>query len=378
MSRAIPSDYNEYLLDQSTRYTGIICDGGIMPLRTNTDPTSLWYKNCLRGEDPLFLQEAILARRNASTNSGITKDILGSRMSLIKTQIGLEISSGLWTDVDPTSGIGFHSFGQSYPTNSDIISYVKSCLNPISQFGAGDVFQTLDSGPVINLFKGIKSLNYLAIINQAGYRYSGFSQTYTLTTERVQVTGHTDGTSTTTTTNPTLSRLWYSYDSEAYNHSRGYPNGLLSSDKYTPQTTELEFAEVSTYRNYHRYFAMRPFGVFEVRNEYSASWQWNGGAAGSDSYNDYVWILAPLPVTTYVDLLTATTITIDDQHSWLQWFSDVFTFAGLEMYSTDVSGAYQVTDYAHSRTRTAIISGPLWVFWIGHFLYCNLEGVSVQ
>lgn len=71
MSRAIPANFSEYLLDQTSQSTGIICDGGIMPLRTNTSHTSTWYKNCLRGEDIMFLKEAIYARRNDSSNSGL-------------------------------------------------------------------------------------------------------------------------------------------------------------------------------------------------------------------------------------------------------------------------------------------------------------------
>ena len=71
MSRAIPSNFNEYLLDQTTRNTGIVCDGGIMPLRNNPDTTSLWYRNCIRGEDIMFLKEAIASRRNASGNDGL-------------------------------------------------------------------------------------------------------------------------------------------------------------------------------------------------------------------------------------------------------------------------------------------------------------------
>ena len=71
MSRAIPSSFDEYILDQNTRNTGIICDGGIMPLRTNPDTTSTWYKNCLRGEDIMFLKEAAQARYPSGSNSGL-------------------------------------------------------------------------------------------------------------------------------------------------------------------------------------------------------------------------------------------------------------------------------------------------------------------
>lgn len=37
MSRAIPANFNQYLLDQTSRNTGVVCDGGIMPLRNDQD-----------------------------------------------------------------------------------------------------------------------------------------------------------------------------------------------------------------------------------------------------------------------------------------------------------------------------------------------------
>ena len=81
MSRAIPANFNEYLLDQTTRNTGIICDGGIMPMRNNPDPWSTWRKECLRGEDIMFLKEAVAARRNDSGNDGLNDAaIRGSRL----------------------------------------------------------------------------------------------------------------------------------------------------------------------------------------------------------------------------------------------------------------------------------------------------------
>lgn len=71
MSRAIPANFNQYLLDQTSRNTGVVCDGGIMPLRTDQDPTSLWWKNCIRGEDVMFLKEAVATRRDDATNDGL-------------------------------------------------------------------------------------------------------------------------------------------------------------------------------------------------------------------------------------------------------------------------------------------------------------------
>ena len=55
MSLAIPASYNEYYY--TSQNDGLICDGGIMPLRNGT-ADSTWYRNCLRAEDLMFLNEA--------------------------------------------------------------------------------------------------------------------------------------------------------------------------------------------------------------------------------------------------------------------------------------------------------------------------------
>ncbi len=85
-----------------------------MPLRNNPDTSSLWYRNCIRGEDIMFLKEAIASRRNASSNDGLDDTAFRtSRLTLLQTHTGWVFDSGNWTDEDPRQAIRFHSFGES-------------------------------------------------------------------------------------------------------------------------------------------------------------------------------------------------------------------------------------------------------------------------
>ena len=178
MSRAIPSSFSQYLLDQSSINTGIICDGGIMPLRNNLNSTSTWYRNCLRGEDIMFLKEACAARLNSATNYGLENtQIRADRLTSIRTLLGNMIQSGLWTDNGPCTVIGWHSLGTSYPQRADIQDYIQSKLHPISQHSTGDTYTTLRKSAVLNLFKDAQELNYNIPFPQATYDYGGFTKT---------------------------------------------------------------------------------------------------------------------------------------------------------------------------------------------------------
>ena len=132
MSRAIPANFNQYLLDQASRNTGVVCDGGIMPLRNDQDPTSLWWKNCIRGEDIMFLKEAVAARRDDAANDGLDDlAIRAARLQQLQVRLGTLFQSGIWTDTDPRQAIGIHDFGSTLPTTATVVDYIKSRLNPI-------------------------------------------------------------------------------------------------------------------------------------------------------------------------------------------------------------------------------------------------------
>ena len=81
MSREIPNSYSEYLYTPSS---DMIVDGGIMPLRNDPEITSTWNRNCLRGEDPIFLAEAVNIRGKCTGFSfGVpvpTPDIAASKL----------------------------------------------------------------------------------------------------------------------------------------------------------------------------------------------------------------------------------------------------------------------------------------------------------
>lgn len=104
-----------------------------MPLRNDQDPTSLWWKNCLRGEDIVFLKEAVAARRDDATNDGLNDlAIRAARLQQLQFRLGMLFSSGIWTDTDPRQAIGIYDFGSTLPTTATVVDYIKTKLNPIA------------------------------------------------------------------------------------------------------------------------------------------------------------------------------------------------------------------------------------------------------
>ena len=378
MSRAIPSNFNEYLLDQTSRNTGIVCDGGIMPLRNNPDPSSLWYKNCLRGEDVMFLKEATAARRNDASNGGLDDtSFKPSRLQTLQSQIGSLIDSGLWTDTDPRATIGFHDMGAYSPQWSDVETYIKSCLHPITKSSAGDTYTNLDHVPIENLFKDVQKLAYTLLISGMS-GYSGYLQdnsySYRFYEERRRTSGDPTITDETRTTD---FWIWNDYHREVYRP--GYPDGLSRLENQSPissTTTFTESTSFASYRRFHRYLESVPFGVFEVTNSYLAEWEWNSGAEGFDSWETKKYILGPLPVSTFIDTENLTTITLNDQTTWSAWVTSVFNAAGLEKNAANVQGRYEPAE-RRERHQTASIETPMLVFWVSHMKYCSLDGIAI-
>lgn len=383
MSRAVPSSFSEYLLDQSSQSTGIICDGGIMPLRTSTDHSATWYKNCLRGEDIMFLKEAVAARRDDAQNYGLDDNqIKPLRLSLLKTQLGWLVNGGYWSNYDPSSHYGFHDFGSSGPTSSAFYQYITGLLPSLTQNSASDTYSVLDSEPIMNLFRDVKQLSYTLL--SGGTSYSNYPGFYTSSSNNVQhivsVSGYTDGTSRTTTRDTTSSWVWYQQRRMNHRYGAGYPNNVSASETHDTTNSSITISEtpVSIYRRYHRYLEVKPFGVFFVYNGYDASWQNGTGSqavTGSDSWESWKYILAPLPVSTFVDLLNTTSITISD---WSTFIPSIYDFAGLEMYADDITGGFQTGSYSDYKRQITYVSNPSNVFWVAHFLYCNLDDVNIQ
>lgn len=120
-----------------------------MPLRNDQDHTSLWWKNCIRGEDIMFLKEAVAARRDDATNDGLNDlAIRAARLQQLQFRLDTLCSSGLWTDTDPRQAIGIHDFGSTLPTTAAVVDYIKSKLNPIVSQSASDTYDTIRLLPV--------------------------------------------------------------------------------------------------------------------------------------------------------------------------------------------------------------------------------------
>lgn len=88
-------------------------------------------------------------------------------------------------------------------------------------------------------------------------------------------------------------------------------------------------------------------------------------------------MLGLFPQVTYIDTLTQTTLTINNQSIWQQWAAGLFSNAGLQAQATNITGQYSPTASTRSRMRQARISGPVCVVWLSHMKYCSLDGVAV-
>ena len=156
MSRAVPSSYSEYLY---TNPTNMICDGGIMPLRSTSDPTSTNYRKCLRGEDKIFLREADHIRQKAFGNVGMLQPdniVRASDMSYIQTQLGnyWNKDSFLFSATDPQIPM----FVMTDETS--LFSDLKQYFTLPTRQSASDTYTVLSESAVMNLFRDMKQLNY--------------------------------------------------------------------------------------------------------------------------------------------------------------------------------------------------------------------------
>lgn len=322
----------------------------------------------------MFLKEAVAARRNDSSNGGLDDtSFKAARLNLLQTQIGWMFSSGWWTDTDPREAIGYHNL-DGYPQWADVEAYLMSCLHPMTQASAGNTYTNLDHVPIEHLFQDIKSLSYTILAPSNSYAYDGYSRqtyfTYRYYYERRYTSGAPRITDETRTTG---NWMWYSRHTDDYR--TGYPEGIRSLETNTPISCSTTFTENSsaTYRRYHRYLEVFPFGVFRAYNEYSADW----GDSGQDYWETAKYIIAPFPITHYIDTLTATTFTLDDQAAWDSWATQCFQAAHLQKFATDIQGQYDPTQANRYRRRIALIDPPLYTFWVAHFRYCSLDGVAM-
>ena len=162
MSLAIPASYNEYYY--TTPNPELICDGGIMPLRNGT-ADSTWYRNCLRGEDLIFLNEANNIKGKCCRRSnGVpvpSKNLDSWRLNNIRDNIGYLWSSG--GPSAPSLQARVFDANTLLDINGKTIDeYIQSCFSSKIRYSGSDTYyhNPLRADQIMNLFKDIKQLNY--------------------------------------------------------------------------------------------------------------------------------------------------------------------------------------------------------------------------
>lgn len=236
MSRAIPSSYSEYLY---TDQSDIIVDGGIMPLRNSSDPTSTWYRKCIRGEDPIFLREAMNLRRTtigATISRQPYKQLSSSYTAEYRDNIRVMWDAGRYSSTAPVIPVGVVSDDQLWG------DYIRPYFTLPARQSANDTYTVLAEAPIMNLFKDMKQLNYSYTLgSRGGCCPYGELEHYTYTYHEVDNRpGHTpipdyDVTGT--------SWSWYEYENTWWYKGRGYPNDIETSVTYTMKDYSLTFDE---------------------------------------------------------------------------------------------------------------------------------------
>jgi len=173
MSRAVPSSMNEYLLT-TTNPDNLVVNGGIMPLR-NGSPDSIDWKYCLRGEDHIFLGEALNVR-GWGMNRPPHKQISSTYIWEIQDRMSSMWSSNSWSPTRPVIPAGVSG---SY---SNWWDYCKNYFSLPSQQSAGETYTVLDAEQIMRLFKDMKQLNYtMDTGGRGGVVPYGYSQSCTYT-----------------------------------------------------------------------------------------------------------------------------------------------------------------------------------------------------
>lgn len=379
MSRAIPSSLDEYLFVTSNP-DNLIINGEIMPLRNSQDPNSISYKKCLRGEDPIFLNEAMYIRSlSGSGGAGVgnptpDKYIRASKLSHVRSSItscwgGSSGNNYYWSVTKPNIPAAVLSENQQWG------DYIRPYYNTLpSQRSAGDNYTVLDSEQVMNLYRDIKQLNY-------SYRLSGRgsavpyndSQSYTYRWHEIENRPYYqppspdyDYTST--------SYLWYDQENTSWDKDEGYPGDIENSTTWKTIANSLTFTErTSTPPNLAKTCVeIQPWAEMEVVNygqtmDYSSS-------GDTDSFSEYKYVVIPLK-SDYTDMLNETVPTVNS--SELDAAIDLaYTTAGLERYCADI----QLTPATGTHTyRSATSHCRVWtLFYLIHLKYCSLENITIQ
>lgn len=378
MSRAIPSSLSEYLFVTSNP-DNLIIDGGIMPLRNSTDPTSISYKKCLRGEDPIFLNEAMYIRSLSGYGGGAgnpipNKYIRASKLSSVRSSITScwGSSSGnnyYWSVTKPDIPAGVLSENQQWG------DYIRPYYNTLpSQRSAGDTYTVLDSEQVMNLYRDIKQLNY-------SYRLSGhgsavpynYSQSYTYRWHEIENRPYYQPPS------PDYdytgnSYLWYEQENTSWDKDEGYPGDIEYSATWKTIDNSLTFTErTSSTPNFAKTCVeIQPWAEMEVANygqtgDYSSS-------GYTDDISEYKYVVIPLK-SDYTDMLNETVPTVNS--SELDAAIDLaYSTAGLERNCSDIQLTLATGDHTY---RDATSTCRMWtLFYLIHLKYCSLENTNIQ
>lgn len=330
MSRAIPASLNEYLFTQSNP-DGLIVDGGIMPLRNgSTDSTN--YKYCLRGEDPIFLNEALHIRGLAGNGYGtsITPDkyIRSSKMAAFRDAIGSMWNSGYWSSRAPNIPAGVLDRYQQWE------DYIRPYFTlPSTPQSAGDAYTVLDAEQVLDLFRDVKELNYAYRLGGRGsavpYNYSQ-SYTYRWHEEENRPAYQPPSPDYDQTGS---SYLWYDQGNWLWQKSQGYPSDVANHTTWKTIANSLTFTErTSTPPNVAKTCVeIRPWAEMEVAN-YGQTSDYNGQSG--ERVSEYKYAVVPLK-SGYTDMLNETVPTVNSSELDAA-INLAYSTAGLERNAEDI------------------------------------------
>ena len=366
MSRAVPASYSEYLY---TNPTNLICDGGIMPLRNSSDPTSTWYKNCLRGEDLIFFNEAFNMRAKVGGSSWDrtpSEQISSSRLAEFRTSAETMINGNMGqslTGIPPAGEL------QDYYS---AIDYLRGYLNiPTNQYSSGDTYTVLDSAQIMNLFKDIKQLNYG--ICQSGmlcpYRFNYSCDVYVYDIDNRPGYQPADPYTYTDTYN-----IWYESEYYRWYDQGGYPGNVEVGITETCSNIKFSFTMRNyTNNHYNTCVEIIPYAVFSLYNYGRTSYISSDGSGG-DYLEKYGYACVPLK-SSFTDMLNGGVINVTSTE-----IENALNTAYSVTNMTKNAAAIPVTPASGHETERSANSWAIlsYMYYLVHFKYCTLENVTIQ
>lgn len=381
MSRAVPANLGEYLFTSSNPY-GLRIDGKIMPLRDDADPSSLDFRNCIRGVDLVFLHEAVTVRGGGvgtyegGTGGGVRADVmdalnagLGRIWSAHASAVDND-SYEMWSPSAPVVPAGVLPDG----VRNKVARYLEPYFSLPSRRSAGDAggYVALDSTQVANLFADVGQLNY-GYTKGATYCPYGRAVSTTLRTHYVNnATGDRPPDSSSTSS----SWLWYDADDTTWRPGRGYPNDVSVHRRVTTAGSSLSFSLSSNLDSSSSRLKtcveVWPWAVLEVSNSWSSD-----GDEGYDADSESSTVAVPL-TTGYQDMLAPAAVPAVTPGELSDAVSLAFAAAGLKRTTAEILASVPPkTGDIHSAEASSLCRFDS-LFYLFHFLYCSLQSVGVQ